>query len=120
MGLRHTLAITAFAGIVATSMAARPAHAGEALFGYLYTTEVMPAGAIEVEQWVTDKIGQENGHFNELQLRTEIEFGVTDRFQVAGYLNTKYENETAAPGDAGPGANAPQARSGRGPAPPVW
>jgi hypothetical protein len=101
MAFRNTLAVAAAAGIAATSMAARPAHASEALFGYLYTTEVMPAGAVEVEQWVTDKIGQENGHFNELQLRTEIEFGVTDRFQVAGYLNTKYQNETAAPGDAG-------------------
>lgn len=92
---------TAAIAAIAAALLAHPASAGEALFGYLYTAEVMPAGSIEVEQWVTDKIGQENGHFNELQLRTEIEFGVTDRLQVAGYLNTKYENETAAPGDAG-------------------
>lgn len=82
-------------------VAITPARAGEALFGYVYTAEVLPAGSVEAEQWVTDKIGQENGHFNIVELRTELEFGVTDRFQVAGYLNTKYENNSAAPGDAG-------------------
>lgn len=91
------LALVAASGLCA----AVPGAASEALFGYVYTAEVMPAGSIEIEQWVTDPIGQEDGHFNTLELRTEAEFGVTDRFQVAGYLNTKLLNETAAPGDSG-------------------
>lgn len=78
-----------------------PVQAGEALFGYVYTTELTPKGHVEVEQWVTDKIGQENGHFNELKLRSEVEFGVTDNFQIAGYLNTNYFSDAAEPGNGG-------------------
>jgi hypothetical protein len=65
-------------------------QAGEPLFGYVYTTEVMPKGQTEVEQWVTLREGQSQGHFHDLKLRTEVEHGVTDNFQISGYLNTSY------------------------------
>lgn len=67
-----------------------PAFAGEAAFGYVYTTDVMPKGKFEVEQWLTDREGQAHGRFHDLQMRTEVEYGVTNNFQLAGYLNYSY------------------------------
>jgi len=69
---------------------AGPAAAAEALFGYVYTTDVMPKGKVEVEQWLTAREGQARGRFHDLQMRTEVEYGVTDNFQLAGYLNYSY------------------------------
>lgn len=70
-----------------TLASAGPAVAGEALFGYVYTTDVMPKGKYEVEQWITDREGQAHGRFHDVQMRTEVEYGVTDNFQLAGYVN---------------------------------
>jgi len=74
-------------GAVAAPPAAR---AGEALFGYVYTTDVVPKGKTEVEQWITDREGQAHGHFHDIKLATEVEHGITDNFQLSGYLNTSY------------------------------
>ena len=69
------------------------ARADEPLFGYVYTTDLLPKGKWEVEQWFTDREGQANGHFHHLDMRTEVEYGVTDNFQLAGYLNYRYADE---------------------------
>jgi hypothetical protein len=69
------------------------AIASEAIFGYLYTTDTLPKGKFELEQWITDREGQANGHFHHFDMSTEIEYGVTDKFQIALYLNYMYANE---------------------------
>jgi hypothetical protein len=75
--------------------AAPAAHAGEALFGYIYTTDLVPKGKWELEQWITDRQGQAHGEFNHFDMSTEVEYGVTDNFQVALYANYMYANENA-------------------------
>jgi len=84
-GNRIAIGIAAVATALST-----PAMAGEPLFGYVYTTDVMPKGKTEIEQWVTLREDQANGHFHDVKLRTEVEHGITDNFQIAGYLNTSY------------------------------
>jgi hypothetical protein len=69
------------------------AFAGEPLFGYLYTTDLQPKNTFEIEQWLTDREGQAQGHFHHLDMRTELEYGITDNFQLSGYLNYMYADE---------------------------
>jgi hypothetical protein len=70
--------------------------ATERYFTYTYEPETLPAGAAEFEQWITlrtqrnDQVGQHN--YNRWELREEFEYGVTDNYSVALYLNTEAEN----------------------------
>jgi hypothetical protein len=61
--------------------------ADERHFAYTYETDVLPAGQWEFEQWVTNSNGREEGDFTRWDLRSEIEYGVTDRYSSALYLN---------------------------------
>ena len=71
-------------------LAASPAHADEPLFGYVYTTDVLPAGKTELEQWSTLREGRSQGRFHLWQGRTEVSHGVTNNLQLSGYLNLAY------------------------------
>lgn len=71
------------------------ANASEPLFGYMYTTDLLPKGKFEIEQWITDREGQAQGHFHHFDMSTEVEYGVSDSFQVAFYLKYMYANESA-------------------------
>jgi hypothetical protein len=62
-------------------------HAEESQFGYVYTTDLLPQGAKEVEQWATWRHQKVAGYFNQIDGRTEFEYGLTDRLQVAFYAN---------------------------------
>lgn len=68
------------------------AKADEPLFGYVYTTDLLPQGKFEVEQWLTDQEGQAHGYYHGFSMRSEVEYGVTDDFQLSGYLNYTYQN----------------------------
>jgi len=74
---------------------ALPALATERFFTYTYEPETLPKGAFEAEQWVTlragrnSAVGQEN--YYRWQFREELEYGVTDNYQVALYFNHEYE-----------------------------
>jgi hypothetical protein len=70
------------------------AHAGEPLFGYVYTTDTTPAKHWEIEQWVTEREGQAEGRFHHIHLNTEFEYGLTDNFQIAVYGNFIYDNDS--------------------------
>jgi hypothetical protein len=63
------------------------ARAEESQFAFVYTTDLLPKGAKEVEQWATWRHGRSQGQFDVLEGRTELEYGVTDRFQAAIYAN---------------------------------
>jgi hypothetical protein len=72
------------------------AQADERRFTYSYEPETMPEGATEFEQWVTLRtqrnktVGQDN--FNRWEMRTALEYGVTDNYSVEFYLNWKSES----------------------------
>lgn len=63
-------------------------HAGEGLFGFLYTLDTQPKGTYEFEQRVDITHGQQTGSYNLGMYRTALEYGLSDNLQVAGYLNT--------------------------------
>ncbi len=77
-------------------------RADENVFGYAYTTEVLPKGRWEVEQWVTSRVGKDSGTFVGTDLRTEIETGLTDRLQGSLYLNSNHTYARNAQGSSGP------------------
>jgi hypothetical protein len=68
--------------------------AGEPLFGYVYTTDLQPKEKWEIEQWITDREGQAHGTFHHFDMRTEVEYGVTDNFQMSVYANYMYAIES--------------------------
>ena len=67
--------------------AASPARADEPIFGFTYTTDLLPQGKSEVEQWLTWRRQKAHGDFNLWEGRSEFSYGVTDAFQLSGYLN---------------------------------
>jgi len=84
---------TALCGVAAMGMLlafSTAARADEPLFGYIYTTDLLPKGQKEVEQWATLREGRSEGPFHLLQTRSELSYGVADNFQVSGYVNTAW------------------------------
>ena len=71
----------------ALGSAALPARADEPIFHFIYTTDLLPKGQKEVEQWRTWRHQKAGGYYDQLENRTEFSYGVTDAFQLSGYLN---------------------------------
>ena len=96
--------LCALAAMTVLLAASAPARADEPLFGYIYTTDLLPKGQKEVEQWLTLREGRSNGSLHLLQARTEVSYGVADNFQLSGYLNTAWThaNRNAADGTTVP------------------
>ena len=72
-------------------------HADDQPFITLYTTDIDTQYEKEIEQslyWSTQKPHQA---FNGWLSRTEFEYGVTDDFQISGYLNYEWERSTPHP-----------------------
>jgi len=88
-GLLCALILTAAAGSVA--------RADEALFGYVYTTDPLPKGHWEYEQWNTLRTGKAQGYYTAFDLRNELEYGFTENFTAAFYLNSSYLNMKGVP-----------------------
>lgn len=63
------------------------AFAEESQFGYVYTTDLLPREAKELEQWMTWRHQKIAGKFDEVEGRTEVEYGLLDNLQVALYAN---------------------------------
>ena len=64
----------------------------EAIFAWTYTTDLIPKGQWEFEQWMTPRWEKEHGSYSVIDFREELEYGVTDNFQIALYLNHHYVN----------------------------
>lgn len=60
-------------------------RADEPLFGFTYTTDTLPKGKSEVEQWSTTRFTKAQGKFLLQENRTELSYGLTDRFQLSLY-----------------------------------
>lgn len=87
--------------IIATALLAATlgsVHANERVFTYIYEPEVLPKGAVEFEQWLTLRSGRAaaagKGNFNRWDIREELEYGVTDRYTAALYLNFRADSFT--------------------------
>jgi hypothetical protein len=81
------------AGVAAWGLAASPAAADESPFNTVYTTDTLPAGASEIEQWATWRSGRPHESYRTLEGRTEYEYGVTNDFQLSGYANYAWRHE---------------------------
>ncbi|NOU35471.1 MAG: hypothetical protein HOO88_01655 [Kiritimatiellaceae bacterium] len=69
-------------------------QAGARSFAYNYETTVMPKGVWEYEQhlnWKTHKHDTDSS-FDRLDIRHEIEYGLTDRLQTALYFDWRYQD----------------------------
>src|SRR2546422_4788346 len=76
------------------------AHADERLFTYVQEGEVLPKGGLEFEQWLTHRRSKADGVFARWDFREELEYGLTDRLTVAGYLNFKNIHSEGVTGQA--------------------
>ena len=90
MKKRHALYV---ALLYASAMTTGRVDAGERRFTYVYEATTLMKGEWEFEQWVTWKTAKEtNRDFDRFDFRTEIEYGVTDHFQLGFYLSDwRYE-----------------------------
>jgi hypothetical protein len=75
------------------------AFAGEALFARTYTVETVPKGHFELEQVVRNRTQRSFGEYNSYDFKNEFEYGFTDNFQGAIYLNSQYLYAKNAPDD---------------------
>ena len=72
-------------GVLLAGMLVLPqlAPADEGLFGYVKGAEPLPKGALDFEQWATWRGDKGAGSYNAIDWKTELEYGVTDRFAVS-------------------------------------
>jgi len=79
--------MVAVAGLL-LSVSGRKAEADERRFTYTYEATTLPVGVVEYEQWVTWKTDKDvDSRYDRVEFRHELEFGVTDDFQLAFYLS---------------------------------
>ena len=94
--VRRRVASGVWGAVVWLTIGAASAQATERQFTYTYEPETMPQGATEFEQWVTLGAGRGaatgKDNFNTWQLREEFEYGLSDRYTAALYLNTVAES----------------------------
>ncbi len=83
-----TRALLLAAAMLIATAADPTALAGERRFTFVYEATTLPAGSVEYEQWITWKTDKDvDPDFDRIDLRHELEFGLTDRLQVALYLS---------------------------------
>lgn len=78
--------LLAFGGATMAFLVATPASGNERHFVFTYESATLPAGAVELEPWVTWKAGREN-YYSRFDHRLELELGVTDNLTTAIYVN---------------------------------
>ncbi len=69
---------------VLLSLAVFPVTASDRRFAFSYETTTMPKGGLEIEPWATWRHYADKDVFD---FRYELEYGVTDRFQLGAYLS---------------------------------
>ena len=96
--------------LAAFSLCLSYARADEAVFAWTYTTDLLPQGKWEFEQWMTARWEKEHGNYNVFDFREEIEYGLTNDLQVSLYLNHHYvyaNNDVPAENPRHPGNRLP-------------
>lgn len=95
-------------GLALTTITAL-ASAGEGAFGWIYTLDLQPKETLEFEQRLQLNHRQQAGKYDVWLSRTELEYGLTNDLQIAGYLNNyrasvekNYTNPDACPAGVTP------------------
>jgi len=86
-------------------------RADENYFGYSYGSETLPKGKWELYSWTTGRFGKGTGSYSAFDLKQEVEYGVTDRFQVALEWNENYTYFTGGAGREDASSNTPLDRN---------
>lgn len=86
------LGVAGWIALTLVIASAGQASAGESPFGWIYTADVHPQGTFEYEHKSFWQHRQSQGDYSYWQNREEIEYGVTNRFQISGYFNWSYAN----------------------------
>lgn len=82
------IAIKTACVFVLVILAATCSHADEKMFAYSYQADsVLQKGSVETEYWATLRSGKNSGKYARWDIRQEIEYGITDTFTGALYLN---------------------------------
>ncbi len=68
------------------TLLAFPVHADENLFGYIKGSEVLPSGAWEFYQVVTQRSDKSVGDYTAYNTESELEYGVSDKFTLRGEI----------------------------------
>ena len=84
--------LIAFCFILAATLHFSFANAGEGVFGWIYTLDLQPKGKLEFEQRLQLNQIQAAGTYEAWTARTELEYGLTNDLQIAGYINSYYTN----------------------------
>ncbi|WP_234397310.1 hypothetical protein [Polynucleobacter asymbioticus] len=82
--------LIAFSFFLAATLHFSFAHAGEGVFGWIYTLDLQPKGTLEFEQRLQLNQQQAAGKFESWTARSELEYGLTNDLQIAGYINSYY------------------------------
>jgi len=84
--------ILAFAFCISAALHISFAFAGEGVFGWIYTLDLQPKGSVEFEQRLQLNQQQAAGTYEAWTARTELEYGLTNDLQIAGYINSYFTN----------------------------
>ena len=83
--LTFASSLAVLAGLTAVAFCPA-AGAEEAVFGFTYTTDLLPKNTWELEQEDQWRFTKNHGSYDEIGNETDIEYGLTDRLQVAGVV----------------------------------
>ena len=73
--------------LFACALLSNGARADDRPFAFAYTTDIEAQGEKEIEQEITWSSGHAHEAFQEIESRSEFEYGFTDNFQGSFYLN---------------------------------
>jgi hypothetical protein len=85
--VRGRLSCSLAAGLMLAFGGMTCSWAEESQFAFVSTTDLLPKAAREIAQWVTWRHQKQSGGFDQLESRTEAEYGLTDRLQLALYMD---------------------------------
>ena len=75
------------ASLLIALLGATSALAGSRRFTYVYEVTTSPPGDVEIENWVTWKTHKPDDRgFDQVDFRHELEFGITEKLQMAVYV----------------------------------
>ena len=80
--------LLAFSLFIATALHFSFAYAGEGVFGWIYSLDLQPKGSLEFEPRLQLNQQQAAGTYEAWTARTELEYGLTNDLQIAGYINS--------------------------------
>ena len=83
------LILTIFGGMI-LAIPTHSARADEHLFGWVRGAETLPHGHADAYQFITIREGKRAGTYNGWDFSTEVEYGVTDKFQVGVAVEQHY------------------------------